>query len=201
MTLSAFMRPLVFLVVLSVLVILGVLAYPYLNPTQVPLNQEQAVAFVLDDVRPLEAQGIQARVVQVRPQGSQWAIDVLLSRNAHSTCPSVDKRAYTLPPIGYRTEPLLSACSAPVSIGYREEALIASAKRLPRLGAGAFGCAFLWDRFDPAEAVSYCPPLDSDALRAFAEGLPAQTWVVQWNDAGATRWMALSAGGQLLKSA
>ncbi len=195
------MRPLVFLVALSVVVILGVLVYPYVNSVGTPLSQEQAVAFVLDDVRPLESQGIGARVVDVRPDGARWAVDVLLTRNAHSACPSVEKRAYTLPPIGYRTEALLSACTAPVSISYREEALIASAKRLPALGAGAYGCAFLWDRFDAVDALAYCPPLDVDALRAFAEGLPGQTWLVQWNDGGATRWMALSAGGQLLKSA
>ncbi len=195
------MRPLLFLVALSVVVILGVVAYPYLSPGSVALSREQAVAFVLDDVRPLESQGVEARVVDVRAVGGQWAVDVLLSRGSHSKCPSVDKRAYTLPPIAYRSESVLASCGAPVSIDYREEALIASAALLPGLGSGAYGCAFLSDRVDVAGAASYCPPLDAASLASFSEGLPASTWVVQWNDGGSTRWMALSARGQLVKQA
>ncbi|MBI2446164.1 hypothetical protein HYV43_07285 [Candidatus Micrarchaeota archaeon] len=195
------MRPLLILVALSVVVILGVVAYPYLVPGNSSLSREQAVAFVLDDVRPLESQGVEARVVQVRSVDGKWTVDVLLSRGAHSACPIVDKRAYTLSPIGYRSEPVLASCAAPVSIDYREEALIASAALLPSLGAGAYGCAFHWERFDAVEATAYCPPLDAARLTSFAEGLPSSTWLVQWNDGGSTRWVALSPRGQLLKSA
>ncbi|GEM_PF-3529892 len=201
------MRPLVFLVALSVVVILGVLVYPYLNRAQTPLSQEQAVAFVLDDVRPLESQGIQSRVVQVRSQGSQWAVDVLLTRNGHSVCPVVDKRFYTLPPVGYRSEPLLSTCSPSVSINYREEALIASAKLLPSLGADAFGCAFLAGSVssnsapDYASALTYCPQADFNALASFASDLPPQSWAVVWLDASSARYVAVSSSGKNVKSA
>jgi len=195
------MRPLLFLVAISLVVILGALAYPYFSNGSSALSREQAVAFVLDDVKPLESQGVQARVVQVNSVEGKWAVDVLLTRNPHSKCPAVEKRFYSLPPIGFRSESVLASCATPVSIDYREEALIASAALQPSLGSGAYGCAFLTDRLDPADATAYCPPLDSAALSSFSDGLPASTWVVQWNDGGSTRWIALSARGQLLKSA
>lgn len=194
------MRPLVLLVALSLAVILSAIAYPYLFPYVASLSREQAKAFVLDDLRPLEVQGVEARVVSVRADGGKWAVDVLLTRNAHSSCPLVDKRFYTLPPIGFRSESLLASCAKPVSIGYREEALIASAKVLS-LSTGAYGCAFFLEDLVRADAAAYCPSLDESALLAFADGLPAQSWIVSWTEGGATRWLALSGGGQLLKTA
>lgn len=201
------MRPLVFLVLLSLVVVLGAVAYPYLASSNSVLGKDQASAFVLQDVQPLAAQGIQARVVSVRPDLNRttpgegaWAVDVLLTANAHSNCPSVDKRFYTLPPVAFRSETLLSSCTPSVSIDYREEALIASARDLPGLRSDAYGCAFLSDQLDSSDISVYCPTADVSALKAFADGLPAQIWLVQWSDGGATRFVALSPGGQRLKS-
>lgn len=199
------MRHLMWLVGLSLLVVLAAVAYPYVFPVNGSLDQNGAVAFVMDDVRPLEGQGVQARVVDARSDAGKWAVDVLLTRNAHSACPAVEKRLYTLPPVAFRSESLLSSCNTPVSIDYREEALIASANALGDLGSGAYGCAFtsyeLETSIADSEFTTYCPSADVPSLRAFADGLPANLWVVQWSDGGSSRMVALSSRGQLLKPA
>ncbi len=193
------MNKLALLVVASLIVILGIMAYPMFSPSNPEMSKSSATAFVLDDLRLLIAQGVEVRVLDAKQTGGKWAVDVLLSRNAHSPCPTVDKRFYTIPPISYRTEPLLSACSPTVSISYREEALINSQKTIAGIPSDAYGCAFLWGSFEQNAAREYCPLLQEEQITAFSENLPRQSWVVQWSYNNATKFVALSSTGQVLK--
>lgn len=187
------------ILVLSLFVLLGVVAFSYLASTESALTQTQAVDVVLEDVRPLEAQGISSRVVDSRLENGKWAVDVLLTRRAHTACPSVEKRFYTLLPIGFRSEPVVSSCSPPVAIAYREEALIRSAADAAFFSQG-YGCAAYWPDFDASAWASYCASPDAAAVQSFAAGLPQNAWLVTFTHQNATAFFAYSPGGDLLKT-
>lgn len=187
------------ILVLSVFVLLAVVAFSYLASREVSLTREQAIEVVLEDVRPLESQGVLARVVDSRFENGKWAVGVLLTRRAHTYCPAVDKRFYTLLPIGFRSESVVSTCRAPVAIGYREEALIRSVSDA-RFFADGYGCAFYWADFDAAAATDYCAAPAASDIQGFGSGLLPNTWVVSWTRSNATRFWAYSSNGVLLKS-
>ncbi|MBI4360905.1 hypothetical protein HY572_04000 [Candidatus Micrarchaeota archaeon] len=185
--------------VLSLFVLLGVVAFSYLASTKSALTETQAVDVVLEDVKPLESQGVMARVVDSRFENGKWAVDVLLTRRAHTKCPSVEKRFYSLLPIGFRSESVVASCNPPVAISYREEALIRSAKDAGAFSEG-YGCAFYWADFDAATSASYCASPESSAVQAFGSGLPQNTWVVSWTWNNATAFFAYSPSDAFLKS-
>lgn len=187
------------LLLAAVLVVAAVLLFSFFSSSAQPLSHDQAVQFVLDDVAPLSSGGVSARVVDVRAMAqNRWDVDVLLTRGAHTACPSVEKRFYSLLPVGYRSEPLVSSCSPPVSIHYREEALIASVPFAPGPSQG-YGCAFFLGSFDLSAAAAYCDGFSPDGFAAFSADLPANAWVVAWTNQGVTSYVALSPDAGLLK--
>jgi hypothetical protein len=185
----------------AVFVVAVVLVISALSVNIQPLSRDQAVAFVLDDVAPLSTQGVSARVVDVRAgDQNRFDVDVLLTKNAHTACPFVEKRFYSLLPVGFRSEPLVSSCASPVSIHYREEALIASSSFAPVPSQG-YGCGFFLGSFDATAAAIYCDGFSEQDFEAFSSGLNRNVWVVSWTFQGGTSYIALSPQAELLKNA
>lgn len=180
--------------ILSVVLVLW-LAFNYLSPTQAkPLDAGQAKAFVLDDVKNIAAE---KRVLEVLQQEGEWNVDVLLSFNAHSACPTLKKRAYKLLPIRYREETIVGNCIPKSVISYPEEALITSSPLVQHSKSqGAYGCAFYLDKKD--EQYS-CDKLDKPAFDEFTIGLSKDAWVVYWTDGLQKTFLALDRNANLIK--
>ncbi|HLD76319.1 MAG TPA: hypothetical protein VI874_04825 [Candidatus Norongarragalinales archaeon] len=173
------------------------IAYPLLTPSVSGLNQAQAREYVLEDLKPLmTGEGVEARFVRLEKNETRWEADVLLSRNAHSACPTLEKRYYTLFPIGFRSEFLVDTCTDAVDINYREQALISAAKKT-NPGFRPYGCAFFGKEYQKPESKTYCSILDLFGLDGLSEDLPADTWLVQWDNG---RFVALSKNGQVIKT-
>lgn len=173
-----------------------ILAYSALVQAPTEISADQAKVFVLEDLKKSAPQGTDARIVNAEKTGEKWAIDVLLSKNSHGTCPTVEKRFYTLMPIGYRSENVVDSCTDKVNINYREEALIQSTK-LVKVSRSAYGCAFFGDEYKTEEAKSYCKDVNAEQLDSLKEGLEEEAWLVQWTPG---KFVALSKNGKLLKS-
>ncbi len=181
------------------------------------IPQQQKVALTRDEVqklllKDLAEQGVnpsEARVSSLTQVGEAWTATVIIAKNQHSRCPTVEKRDYSdVLKFKYRPEMLVNDCNQRTSIALREEALINSGK-LPALtqitGANdAFGCAFLVKELvkelNSSEATAYCPGIDENALLAFASGLPENAWVVYWTGANQTAYTALSTQNEVLKT-
>src|SRR3989344_3073101 len=148
-----------------------------------PLTEEQARAFVLQDVSSLNAE---SRFIGASSfDGKQWGFEVLVTTNAHSSCPTAERRLYTLPPVSFRPATFIDACYPRAKLFYREEALINSANLLGIKDDG-YGCAF------PASAnwfeeTAYCPSLSPSEAAAFAVGLAADSWIVLWDKGGVSK--------------
>jgi hypothetical protein len=159
-----------------------------------PLTLEQAKAFVLQDVSSLNAES--RFIGESSYDGKQWSFEVLVTTNAHSPCPTAERRLYTLPPVSFRPATFIDSCYPRAKIFYREEALIDSANSLGI--KDGYGCAF------PANAdwfgeTSYCPSLSPSEAAAFAEGLPADSWIVLWTRDGSSKLYALDVNGNLIR--
>ncbi|MEM0475433.1 MAG: hypothetical protein QW343_01435, partial [Candidatus Norongarragalinales archaeon] len=85
----------------------------------------------------------------------------------------------------------------------REEAIIASGA-LPAVAGADYACAFAaaeLNNYDADAARVYCPLIEEAALLAFAQGLPAGSWVVQWvKPGGESIFVALDSFGRVLKT-
>ncbi len=177
------------------------------------IPQQQKVSLTRDEVqklllKDLAEQGVnpsEARVSSLTQVGEAWTATVIITKNQHSRCPTVEKRDYSdVLKFKYRPEMLVSDCNQRASIALREEALINSGK-LPALARitsanDAFGCAFLVKELNSSEATAYCPGIDENALLAFASGLPENAWVVYWSGANQTTYTALSTQNEVLKT-
>lgn len=183
---------------IAVLVILLVvlIGYPLVFPSTNALTENQAKEYVLEDLRPVTSQGTEVRFVDARRNDGQWSIDVLLTRDGHGPCPKVDKRFYTVFPIGFRAESVVATCNEKVDINYREEALIQSAKKIS-VASGAYGCAFFGKEYKSADARAYCAYLEEAGLDSFSQDVPSDAWLVQWSGG---LFVALSKSGQVLKT-
>ncbi len=188
------LRTYVFLAALLLAILLGYSFLPHLNQ---PLTKEQAEAFLAQD---LSASGAEWQVLESKQDGGSWQFTVLVAQNAHSTCPQVEKRYYTLPPVSYRPDPLISDCSVPreSKLLFREEALINSALYL-KIKDG-YGCAFKSDA-NFLEEQPYCPKENLNLLSACAQNLPAESWVAFWDLGGSQKVVALDQNGNHIDSA
>ena len=183
--------------ILVVLLLAIFLLYTLLPKFSQPLTEEQAREFVMQDLSSL--QQAESRIVSGgRQADGSWQFDVLVTQNPHSTCPTVERRLYKLPPVSYRPEPFITGCYPRNKLLYREEAVINSAKSLG-IGEG-YGCAFKANSDWSAES-GYCPRADVANLTAFAAGLKSQAWVAYWEAYGQTTMIALDENGQMLKKA
>lgn len=181
--------------VLAALLLVIFLLYSFFPRLETPLSEEQAQAFLEQDLGPLNADW---RVLGSSKANEGWNFDVLVTQNAHSPCPTVERRFYTLPPVSFRPEPFITSCYERGKILFREEALINSAKALGV--SDGYGCAFKANANWAAEKV-YCPTLNENTAASFASGLPAGTWVAVWNYGSTTSYIALDEDNNVLKTA
>ncbi len=180
--------------------VLGVLivawwVYSNLSPTAgTVVSSSQAVDYVLQDVRQIDAE---KRVLSVENQSGEWSVELLLSYNAHSTCPLLAKRSYRLLPIRYREEVLVHDCQPKNLLSYPEEALITSSKVVPLSNSpGAYGCAFYLAYKDPQYQ---CERLDQKAFDAFSKGLAQDSWVVYWTAGAEKSFVAFDRYANVIK--
>jgi len=181
--------------VLAALLLAILLLYSFIPRSQTPLSEEQAKAFLAQD---LDSLNVDWRVLGSSKSDGGWNFDVLVTQNAHSPCPTVERRLYTLPPVSFRPEAFITSCYEREKILFREEALINSAKTLGI--SDGYGCAFKADA-NWREEKSYCPSLDENAVASFASGLPAGTWIAVWNYGSTTSYVALDEDNNVLKTA
>jgi len=191
--------------ILAVIIVAFLIAFT-LIPQQKPVMTKDEVQKLL--LKDLTEQGVnpnEARVLSLNQSGDAWTATVIISKNQHSPCPTVEKREYgDVLKFKYRPETLINDCNQRASIALREEALINSAK-LKTLAAitnanDAYGCAFLAKEVNSSETSEYCPAVDVNALRAFASGLPENSWIVYWTGANQNAFIALSPQNQVLKT-
>lgn len=180
---------------LAVLLLAIFLIYAFIPRLQQPLSEDQARAFLAQDLGSSEAEW---RVLETRQNGETWEFDVLVVENAHSVCPTAEKRFYKLPPVSYRPEPFINACYERSKIFFREEALINSAKKLGV--RDGYGCAFKANA-NWFEEKSYCPVLDEATMASFAQGLPANSWIALWKLGDSINLIALDEDNNILKTA
>ena len=159
------------------------------------LDGDQARQFVLQDLKSLNSDA-EARIIEEGFWEGQWSFTVLVSTNAHSVCPIVEKRFYKLPPVSYRPETFINSCYERSKVLFREEALINSAKLLGL--KDGYGCAFPVNA-DWFEENSYCPRLQISEAAAFAEGLPEESWIVFWDYSGQRKFLALDSDGKPIR--
>lgn len=184
------LRTYVFLAVLLLAILLGYSFLPRLNQ---PLSEEQARAFLVQD---LSTTGAEWQILDSKQEGGSWQFTILVAQNAHSPCPQVEKRYYTLPPVSYRPEPFIDACYERSRILFREEALIDSAKKLGI--SDGYGCAFKSDA-NFFEEQFYCPKADPGTLATFTQGLPIGSWIAYWQVGGSEKLIALDQDNNVLK--
>lgn len=181
--------------VIAILLLAILMVYSFLPKATQPLTEQQAKAFLAEDLSPLNADW---RILNSKQSGSSWEFEVLVTQAPHSTCPLSEKRFYTLPPVSYRPEPFISSCDRRDGrLLFREEALINSAQMLG-IQSG-YGCAFKANADWFAEKA-YCPEMDANALASFADGLPADAWVVLWLSGGNTRLVAIDEKSHLIRT-
>ncbi|VVB67413.1 Uncharacterised protein [Candidatus Norongarragalina meridionalis] len=192
------MRKMAALVLILVAAILIYQLIPTPSPT---LNKEQAQRLILDDLAPLQAAGAYVELLGIQQTPGGWSADARIAFNPHSKCPTVQRRAYTLVPFGFRPEDSIKNCSVKTPIVYREEALIDSGKlaEVTALGDGARGCAFYLQEYDQKKAMEYCPWLDGSEFATFSAGLPPSTWVCFWEKDDAQAWVALDQYNGIVK--
>ena len=159
-----------------------------------PVSGQQAIGYVTDDVKLITAE---KRVLSVEKQGDEWAVELLLSYNAHSACPNLSKRSYRLLPIRYREEALVKDCSPKNLIAYPEEALMTSSAVIPLSKTpGSYGCAFYLGKKDDSYQ---CDKLDKNAFNSFTQGLPTDAWVVYWTAGEEKSLLAFDRYANILK--
>jgi hypothetical protein len=180
------------------------LVYSLLPKPAAVMTGEDARALLLND---LAQQGIASDEIQVfnfTASDGKWTADVVVTRLPHSKCPTSEKRSYSdVLRFKYRPEQLIRDCVSRPPIVLREEAVIASGS-LPAAAGADYACAFSMDElknYDAAKTLAYCPLVDEAALLAFAQGLPSNAWVIQWNKAGGESvFVALDSFGSVLKT-
>ncbi|NYZ77880.1 hypothetical protein H0N96_00570 [Candidatus Micrarchaeota archaeon] len=195
------------IVILAVIVAVFLLAFTVLPKQQMPvLTKDDVEKLLLKDLLEQNIPVSEVRVLNLNkaPEGDVWTATVIIARNQHSRCPTVEKWDYSdALRFKYRPEMLINDCNQRASIALREEALINSGKstRFAAItGANdAFGCAFENKKYDSA-AAEYCPPLDETAFNAFATDLPLNAWIVYWTGANQTAFIALSPQNEMLKT-
>jgi len=190
--------------IILILVVLVYFAVFQIQPEQKPLGQSEATEFVLADLKTLTEKGADARVVETRKTDGTWEVDVLITQNPHSPCPTLSKRYYKLMPFSFRPEPIISNCNYHKGLlVHREEALINSAQ-IPAIysflapASDAYGCAFKISAFDEKSALDYCKELDLNAFYSFSQNLKPDDWVVMWRALGKTALYALDSFGRLI---
>ncbi len=180
---------------LAVLLLVILLLYSFFPRFQQPLSEAQAKAFLAQDLGSLNSEW---RILNTGKSGETWEFEVLVVQNAHSPCPSAEKRFYKLPPVSFRPEPFINSCYERSKLFFREEALINSAIKLGI--SDGYGCAFKADA-NWFEEKNYCPALDENAIASFASGLPSTAWVAVWNFGSETKYIALDEDNNVLKTA
>ncbi|MFH0973272.1 MAG: hypothetical protein V1817_00575 [Candidatus Micrarchaeota archaeon] len=179
------------------------LAYSILPKPETKTTSDDAYTLFLND---LAQQGIARDEIQVfnfTRSGDAWTADVIVTRAPHSKCPTSEKRSYSdVLSFKYRPEQLIKDCAARSPIVLREEAIIDSGV-IPQTAGADYACAFSAGElayYDKDEALAYCPLVSSAELLSFAQGVPAGSWVIQWNKNEATIFVALDAYGNVLKT-
>ena len=75
--------------VLAALLLVIFLLYSFFPRLETPLSEEQAQAFLEQDLGPLNADW---RVLGSSKANEGWNFDVLVKQNSHSHCPTVERR-------------------------------------------------------------------------------------------------------------
>jgi hypothetical protein len=182
-------------VVLAVLVV-ALLAWQLLNPAQQVASAHDAGSFALQDASndpQFSGQNVYFTVHSVALDNStgQWKVNVGISVNPHSQCPTVYERYYYLLPIRHDLDKLVTgSCQYSGVVAIAEEAIVDSrsfASVAPMLGnPGVYACGFALP-LNQSTISSYCPPADVPALESYASGLPAAAkWLVYWSASNST---------------
>ena len=186
------MRQYALLVVLFALILLLYTLFP--KPVTF-FNEQEARDAVFKDVASLDAE---TRILSSTQNGSTWEFEVLVTTNAHTACPSIERRFYKLPPVSFRPEPFITGCYERSKLLYREEALITSAKKLG-ISEG-YGCAFKAGA-SLTEEKKYCLNMNETAVSDFAVEIPPEAWIAYWDYHGQQRLIALDENAAVLKTA
>lgn len=189
---------------LAGVIVVLMLVYSLLPKPEEKTTGADAYALLLND---LAQQGIASDEIQVfnfTASDGKWTADVIITRMPHSKCPTSEKRSYSdVLRFKYRPEQLVRDCVARSPLVLREEAVIASGA-LPAAAGADYACAFSTEElrdYDAEKTRVYCPLVDEAALLAFAQGVPANSWIVQWNKGGgAATFVALDSFGRILKT-
>ncbi|NYZ75134.1 hypothetical protein H0O03_02625 [Candidatus Micrarchaeota archaeon] len=173
---------------------LALLVLPYTNLLQSSLSKtpsgitrDMAQKFVEDDARTAYSEDAIATVSAVTQSGDQWKAEAEIELQPHSACPKLIRRHYSLMPILFVEERIVSTCEPRKPIGHRVEAIIAYAAQAP---AGSYFCGFKAP-VSAQEADSYCGAIDSAALTSFTQAVQGATWIVAWKYGSGTTLVAL----------
>jgi len=190
-------------VVLVGLLLVVFLALGFFSRPAVIEERESAIDFVLKEAAGAYPNASMREINAVR-EGDRWKVDVKISLNAHSPCPTVIVRKYELLPIFFREEQIIKNCMVSGTIVFEEEAVAASARTgLAKTAAesGALWYATYFSK-DVIDAVKNCPECVTTFPPVLVESIQNTSsqniWVVEWRMSNESVFAVLSEKGELL---
>jgi len=175
--------------------VLALIVLPYTSLLQASLSRnpggitrEMAQKFVEDDARNAFGDDAIVSTKTVTQSGDSWKAEVEIELEPHSACPKLLRRHYSLMPLLFVEERLVTSCEPRKPLGHRVEAIIAYASATGK--PAGYYCAFKLP-FSMQEAVNYCGAVEPSSVEAFAQSLEGAKWVIAFKDGETTRLAAL----------
>lgn len=191
------------LATLAIAAFVVVLAWSFFSTSSVP-SREAAVSFVLDDLRgDSSASDAVYSIFSADYSNStrEWSVVARVTLQAHSACPSVFVRTYSLLPIRRSLDKtVVSGCAFSKPIAYAEEAIIASrqdAGVAALVSSGASSCGFSLP-LSEQPVYSYCPNADFAALSSAATEFSSARWLVSWSTDSSTLVLGVDSNGNIV---
>ena len=193
----------------KVIVLVGVLLVLFLALASMSqplvINEKQsAIDFVLKDVSGTYPNAT-IQVTNAEMVGNRWKVDVKISLDAHTACPTVFVRNYELLPIYFREQQRIKDCKVTGSIVFEEEAVAASAKSGAASAAAAQGALGYATYVSMASIEEFrncttCSPAFPDRFKDLLGSIaPQNAWVVEWKSpANPDVLIALDERGEIL---
>ncbi|MEW5955176.1 MAG: hypothetical protein AB1626_01395 [Candidatus Micrarchaeota archaeon] len=183
-----FLWALLFLVLALIVLPYTSLLQASLSRTPAGMTREMAQKFVEDDARNAFGGDALVTVTAVTQSGGEWKAEAEVELDPHTSCPKLLRRHYSLMPIMFVEERLVTTCELRKPIGHRVEAVIGYAAAASQ--PSGYYCGFKVS-VAPQEAAAYCGAVDPVSVTAFAQSVEGAKWVVALKYGETTRLAAL----------
>ncbi|HII39347.1 TPA: hypothetical protein HA318_05085 [Candidatus Micrarchaeota archaeon] len=175
--------------------VLALIVLPYAgllqaNASKTPsgISLDLANKFVEDDARTNYDRDSLTHITSLVESGEQWKATAEIELNPHTACPKLLRRYYTLMPMSFIEEKIVSTCEARKPIGHRVEAIIAYAQT--QESKEGYYCAFQTPLSYNA-VREYCPEISAAETITFSQSNPSAKWIVALKQGATTRFIAM----------